>query len=62
LEIASQTSTRVEVAFVLTTRKVRGPAFRENQVIGVVTLKKDKDDGDKWKIYSQTTDDVIYLG
>jgi hypothetical protein len=61
LEIVRQTSTRVEVAFVLTTRKVRGPAFRENQVIGVMTLKKDKDDGDKWKIYSQTTDDVIYL-
>ncbi len=61
LEIVSQTSTRVKVSFVLTTRKVSGPAFRENQVIGVMTLKKDKNDGNKWKIYSQTTDDVIYL-
>lgn len=58
LEVVKQTSTLIEVSFVITTRKISGPAFRNNQVYGIMTLKKD---GDTWKIYKQKTDEVIYI-
>ncbi|MBT3338128.1 MAG: tetratricopeptide repeat protein [Anaerolineae bacterium] len=58
LEVVKQTRSEVQVSFKLTTRKIRGPDFRDNLVTGVMTLRKD---GELWKIYKQKTDDVIYL-
>ena len=46
------------ISFVLTTRKIRGPAFRDNTVTGEMTLQKH---GGEWKIYDQRVDDIQYL-
>lgn len=46
------------VSFILTTRKLSGPAFRDNTIAGMITLKLD--DG-QWKIYDQSVDDIQYL-
>jgi tetratricopeptide (TPR) repeat protein len=46
------------VAFVLTTRKLRGPAFQDNRVEGEFILKKEKG---RWKLLNQKIDNVEYL-
>ncbi len=46
------------VSFVLTTRKISGPAFRDNTIEGVMTLRPDSG---QWKIYNQRVDDIQYL-
>jgi hypothetical protein len=58
LKIIKQTKNEVVVAFTLTTRKIRGPDFRNNRINGEMILRKD--DG-KWKIYNQVVHDVKYL-
>jgi uncharacterized membrane protein len=46
------------VKYVQITKKVSGPAFRDNKVTGIHILKKS--DG-KWKIYNTEIKDVKYL-
>ena len=58
VELLESTKDRAEVAFVLTTRKIRGPSFRDNRVTGVFILRKE--DG-LWKLYDQKVDDIKYL-
>jgi hypothetical protein len=58
VEVLKQTSRQAEVAFVLTTKKIRGPAFRDNRVTGTMILRVE--DG-VWKIYDQEVDNVEYL-
>ncbi len=58
VELLKTTKNRAEVSFVLTTKKVRGPSFRDNRVTGVFILKKE--DG-RWKLYDQKVDDIEYL-
>jgi tetratricopeptide (TPR) repeat protein len=58
LKIIKQTKKEVVVAFTLTTRKIRGPNFRDNRVNGEMILRQE--DG-KWKIYNQVVHDVNYL-
>ena len=58
LKINKQTKNETVVAFTLTTRKIRGPGFRDNRISGDMVLRKE--DG-RWKIYSQVVHDVKYL-
>lgn len=58
LKIIKQTKNEVVVAFTLTTRKIRGPNFRDNHINGEMILRKE--DG-IWKIYNQVVHDVKYL-
>lgn len=58
VELLKSTKNRAEVSFVLTTKKIRGPDFRDNRVTGVFILKKE--DG-RWKLYDQEVDDIEYL-
>jgi hypothetical protein len=58
LKIITQTKNEVVVAFTLTTRKIRGPSFRDNRINGEMILREE--DG-KWKIYEQVVHDVKYL-
>ena len=46
------------VPFVLTTKRVGGAAFRDNEVTGVFVLRLD---GAAWKVYSQGIQNVRYL-
>jgi hypothetical protein len=56
VEEISQREARV--SFSLTTRKLAGPAFRDNRIDGVMILRPQ--DG-QWKIYNQVVDNVEYL-
>jgi hypothetical protein len=58
VEVIKQNSRQAEVAFVLTTRKIRGPDFRDNRVTGTMILRVE--DG-VWKIYDQDVDNIDYL-
>jgi ketosteroid isomerase-like protein len=58
VELLKVSGDRAEVSFTLTTRKVRGPAFRDNRVVGVFIMRKE--DG-RWKLYDQRVDDIEYL-
>lgn len=58
LEIEKQSKSQVEIHFLLTTRKIRGPAFRDNVVEGIFIMRPE--DG-VWKIYNQKVTDVQYL-
>jgi hypothetical protein len=57
LELTSLTTSRAKIKYSLSTQKIRGPAFRNNVVSGVITLRPDNG---KWKIYDQTVEDVQY--
>ena len=46
------------IFFVLTTKKINGPTFRDNRVTGTMYLRKV--DG-AWKIYDQKISNVEYL-
>ena len=56
--VLKSSNTRAEVSFILTTRKLRGPAFRDNRITGVFILRKE--DG-KWRLYDQKVEDIEYL-
>jgi hypothetical protein len=58
LEVMEVDGKEARVAFALTTRKVNGPAFRDNFIKGVMILHLD--DG-SWKIYGQEVDEITYL-
>ena len=58
LKIIKQTKNEVVVAFTLTTRKIRGPNFRDNRINGEMILRQE---AGKWKIYNQVVHDVKYL-
>jgi hypothetical protein len=58
VSVIEENSREVKLTFTLVTRKIRGPDFRDNQVDGVMILRKD---GDVWKIYNQTVDNIKYL-
>lgn len=58
MKITEQTEDEAVVAFTLTTRKIRGPDFRDNRISGDMILRKE--DG-RWKIYNQVVHDVKYL-
>ncbi len=54
----SNKKNEVVVAFILTTRKIRGPSFRDNKIDGEMILKKEEG---YWKIYDQDVHNVKYL-
>jgi len=58
VSVIEENNREVKFSFSLVTRKIRGPEFRDNQVDGIIILRKD---GDVWKIYNQTVDNVKYL-
>ena len=58
VKVIEVSKNKARVSFVLTTKKVRGPAFKNNRVEGVFILRKD--DGD-WKLFDQEIENVEYL-
>jgi ketosteroid isomerase-like protein len=56
--VLEQSDSEATISFVLTTRKISGPAFRDNRVTGTMTLRKE--DG-VWKIYDQRISNIEYL-
>jgi murein L,D-transpeptidase YcbB/YkuD len=46
------------IPFVLTTRKISGAAFRDNEVTGNFILRLD---GTQWKVYNQEIQNIRYL-
>jgi hypothetical protein len=58
IELLEQTANEAKVAFVLTTRKINGPAFKDNRVTGVMILRPDNG---IWKIYNQEVNSIDYL-
>jgi hypothetical protein len=58
INVVEENSREVQLSFVLVTRKINGPAFRDNQVSGIMILRKD---GDAWKIYDQKVENIQYL-
>ena len=58
VDLLKSSGTRAEVSFTLTTRKIWGPAFRDNRIVGVFILRKE--DG-RWKLFDQKIDDIEYL-
>lgn len=58
LDVIEQTEKEARVAFVLVTRKIRGPEFRDNQVSGVMILRPEHG---AWKIYNQEVNAIEYL-
>lgn len=58
VSVVEKSSSEVHLSFVLVTRKIRGPSFRDNQITGVMIMRKD---GSVWKIYDQKVDNIQYL-
>lgn len=58
VEVIQQKSDQAVVAFVLTTKKIRGPSFRDNRISGEMILRKENG---VWKIYDQKVDNITYL-
>lgn len=58
VKILTLSDKEARVSFTLITKKIRGPAFRDNRVDGVMVLRPDKG---QWKLYSQENDNVTYL-
>ena len=58
LRVIEQEKNSAKIYFVLTTKRINGPAFRDNRVYGEMTLRKE--DG-RWKIYNQDINNVEYL-
>ncbi|MDB6070299.1 MAG: hypothetical protein JWL81_1470, partial [Verrucomicrobiales bacterium] len=57
-EDTSVTDGEAKIKFVQLTQKVTGPAFRDNRVTGVHTLRQDKG---VWKIFATEASGVVYL-
>jgi hypothetical protein len=57
LKVISLTKDEAKIHFSLLTRKINGGAFRDNVVIGTMTLKPDNG---VWKIYGQDVENVEY--
>jgi hypothetical protein len=58
LKIIKQNKNEVVVAFTLSTQKIRGPSFRDNQIRGEMILRQE---AGKWKIYNQVIHEIKYL-
>jgi hypothetical protein len=58
VEVLEQSKNEARVAFILITRKIRGPAFNNNQVKGVMILRPENS---AWKIYNQEVQSIEYL-
>ena len=60
VKILELSEKEARVSFTLITKKISGPAFRDNQVDGVMILRKE---GQEWKLYSQDPEgnNVTYL-
>lgn len=58
VEVLEQNENEAKVAFVLVTRKLRGPEFQDNQVAGVMIMRPE---GGIWKIYNQEVESIDYL-
>jgi hypothetical protein len=58
VRVIEQKRDRAVVAFVLTTKKIRGPSFRDNRITGEMILRKENG---VWKIYDQKVDNITYL-
>jgi tetratricopeptide (TPR) repeat protein len=57
MTVTSQKANEAKIHFSLLTRKRAGPDFRNNIVIGTITLRPDNG---VWKIYNQEVEDVQY--
>ncbi len=57
LKVTSLKTNEAQVHFSLSTRRLSGPAFRNNIVIGTMILRPDEG---VWKIYNQKVEDVQY--
>lgn len=58
LQILEQDGKEARVSFVLTTTKIRGPAFQNNRATGVFILRKHEG---RWKIYDQEIEKIDYF-
>jgi ketosteroid isomerase-like protein len=58
VEVIAMSKNEAKVSFVLITKKVRGPAFRDNRITGTFILRKE---GDEWKLVNQGIDTIEYL-
>jgi hypothetical protein len=58
LEVQSITEDEAKVHFIQRTEKVSGPAFRNNRIDGIHTLKKTNG---AWKIFSTQLNKLDYL-
>ncbi len=58
VQILEMTDRQARVSFILTTRKIKGPEFRDNKVEGVFIVRKQ---GRHWKIADQEIADITYL-
>lgn len=56
--VIEQTDTEARVSFTLVTTRLSGPAFNDNIVTGIFILRLD---GDVWKFYDQTVENVEYI-
>ena len=58
VKVIELSKNEAEVSFVLITKKVRGPAFRDNRIKGTFILRKE---GDGWVLVNQEIDTIEYL-
>jgi hypothetical protein len=58
VKILQLSEKEARASFTLITKKISGPAFRDNRIDGVMILRPDKGE---WKLYSQENDKVTYL-
>jgi hypothetical protein len=58
LQIIEMDKREAKVSFILITKKIRGPAFRDNRVEGTMILRKQ---GKEWKLYGQEVENITYL-
>ena len=57
LTVTSLKKNEARIHFTLSTRRLSGPAFRNNVVVGTMILRPDNG---VWKIYTQDVEDVQY--
>ena len=58
VKVIEQKKNQAVVAFVLTTKKIRGASFRDNRITGEMILRKENG---VWKIYDQKVHNITYL-
>jgi hypothetical protein len=58
IEVISEDSTQAVVRVSQTTKKVKGPDFRDNRIVTTNKLRKS---GDQWKIFDSKVEKIEYL-
>ena len=58
IKVVASSPDEIKVSFIQTTKKVRGPEFKDNVVKGSHLLRKSEG---KWKIYNSIIDSIDYL-